>query len=140
MSGFSAITALTASQKKRINKKLSAKAQLNVSCILYFFSMLILSIANEPGQLFIPLVLFGLAHGMLIPGIQTLLVGFASIDERAGFMSINSLVLRFGQTIGPLFIGLFYALGGVGIAFIGGALVALIMLVVSVFMVKINKN
>lgn len=137
MSGFSAITALTASQKKRIDKRLSTKLQLNISFILYFISMLTLSFANENWHLIFPLVLFGLAHGMLIPGIQTLLVGFAPLNERAGFMSINSLVLRFGQTIGPLFIGLFYALGGVGIAFIGGALVALLMLVVSVFMVKI---
>lgn len=137
MSGFSAITALTASQKKRINKIFSTKYQLNISFILYFVSMLILSIANQKWHLYIPLVLFGLAHGMLIPGIQTLLVGFAPLNERAGFMSINSTVLRLGQTGGPIFIGLFYAIGGVGIAFIGGAIVALIMLVVSIFMVKV---
>lgn len=137
MSAFSVITAFTAAQKKRINKKLAVKSQLNISFILYFFSMLILSFANQWWHLIVPLVTFGLAHGLLIPSIQTLLVGFAPLNERAGFMSINSLVLRFGQTIGPLFIGIFYAFGGVGIAFIGGALVALIMLVISVFMMKI---
>lgn len=137
MSGFSVITALTASQKKRINNWISAKHQLNISFILYFVSMLILSFAYEKWHLFAPLILFGLAHGILIPGTQTLLVGYAPLNERAGFMSINSLVLRFGQTTGPLFIGLFYAFGGVGIAFIGGAIVALIMLVISIFMVNI---
>ena len=137
MSGFSVITAFTASQKKQIDKRLSSKSQLNISFILYFISMLLLSFANEWWHLIIPLVTFGMAHGMLIPGIQTLLVGFAPLNERAGFMSINSLVLRFGQTIGPLFIGIFYAFGGVGITFIGGALVALIMLLISIFMVKI---
>ncbi len=74
---------------------------------------------------------------MLIPNIQTLLVGFAPLNERAGFMSFNSLVLRFGQTIGPLFIGIFYAFGGTGTSFLGGALIALIMLLTSVFMVKV---
>ncbi len=137
MSGFSVITALTASQKKRINKIFSAKYQLNISFVLYFISMLVLSVANQKWQLYIPLVLFGMAHGMLIPGIQTLLVGFAPLNERAGFMSINSTVLRLGQTGGPVFIGIFYALGGVGIAFIGGAIVALVMLVISIFMVKV---
>ena len=74
---------------------------------------------------------------MLIPGIQTLLVGFAPLSERAGFMSINSMVLRVGQTTGPLIIGLFYLLGGVSIAFVGGAIVAVLMLIVSISMVKV---
>ncbi len=51
-------------------------------------------------------------------------------------MSINSMVLRLGQTVGPIFIGLFYLLGGVSIAFIGGAAVALFMLLISILMVK----
>ena len=99
--------------------------------------MLLLSFANEWWHLITPLITFGIAHGMLIPGIQTLLVGFAPLHERAGFMSINSMVLRIGQTTGPLFIGLFYSFGGIEIAFIGGALVALVMLIISFFMVKI---
>jgi 4-hydroxybenzoate polyprenyltransferase len=140
LSAFSIITAFTASQKKRINKRVTVKYQLNISFILYLVSMLILSFANEWWHLIVPLFAFGLAHGILIPTIQTLLVGFAPLNERAGFMSINSLVLRLGQTTGPLFIGLFYALGGVGIAFIGGSIVALIMLIISVYMVKVKNN
>jgi MFS transporter, ACDE family, multidrug resistance protein len=135
--GFSIITAITSSQIKRIHRIISPKTQLTVSFILYIISMLVLSVANSRWQLIFPLVTFGMAHGMLIPGIQTLLVGFAPLSERAGFMSINGMVLRIGQTIGPLFIGIFYAFGGVGIAFIGGALAALIMLIISFFMVKI---
>ncbi|NQU51798.1 MAG: MFS transporter [Bacteroidetes bacterium] len=135
--GFSIITAITSSQIKWINRKIKPKKQLTISFILYIISMLVLSVANTKWQLIIPLATFGMAHGMLFPGIQTLLVGFAPLSERAGFMSIYSMVLRLGQTIGPLFIGIFYAFGGVGIAFIGGAAVALIMLVVSVYMVKI---
>ncbi len=137
MSGFSIITAITASRKKQIDRNISVKTQLNLSFILYIISMIILSFANSWWQLIIPLITFGIAHGMLIPGIQTLLVGFASLNERAGFMSINSMVLRLGQTVGPIFIGLFYALGGIDIAFIGGAMVALVMLLISFFMVKI---
>ena len=137
MSAFSFITAITASQKSKINRQFSSKKQLNFSFIMYFVSMLLLSFVSEWWHLALPLVTFGLAHGILIPEIHTLLVGFTPLSERAGFMSINSLVLRFGQTIGPLFIGIFYALGGVGIAFIGGAIIALIMLTVSFFMVKL---
>ena len=137
MSGFSIVTAITSLQLKRINRILKPKAQLQIGFALYFVSMLLLSFASELWQLLFPVVTFGMAHGMIIPGVQTLLVGFAPITERAGFMSINSMVLRLGQTTGPIIIGIFYALGGTGIAFIGGAIVAVIMLIISFIMLKL---
>lgn len=138
MSGFSVVTAITSSQLKVINRFLKPKKQLTVSFILYMISMLILSFAGNWWVLIIPLVTFGLGHGMLIPGIQTLLVGFAPLNERAGFMSINGMVLRLGQTLGPLFIGVFYAIGGTSSAFLGGAVVAAAMIFISIFMVKLK--
>ena len=137
MSGFSVITAITSSQKRHINRTLSVKIQIYISLFLYMFAMLIISASHQWWQLFFPLVAFGLAQGMLMPEVQTLLVGFAPLNERAGFMSVNSMVLCIGQSIGPLFIGLFYALGGVAIAFVGGAAVAVVMLLVTIFMVKV---
>jgi predicted MFS family arabinose efflux permease len=137
MSGFSIITAITASQKKHINRHLGVKPQIYISLVLYMVTMLLISASHQWWQLFFPLVAFGLAQGMLMPEVQTLLVGFAPLNERAGFMSINSMVLRLGQSVGPIFIGLFYALGGVGTAFIGGATVAVVMLLVAFFMVKV---
>jgi len=137
MSGFSVVTAITSSQLKVINRYLKPKKQLTISFILYFVSMILLSFTGNWWLLIIPLITFGMGHGMLIPGIQTLLVGFAPLNERAGFMSINGMVLRLGQTLGPLFIGLFYAIGGTGVAFLGGAMVAVAMIVVSIFMVKL---
>ena len=137
MSGFSVVTAITSSQLKNINRLLKPKMQLYISFLLYMTSMLLLAFANQWWQLLLPIIAFGLAHGMIIPGIQTLLVGFAPISERAGFMSINGMVLRIGQTIGPVFIGLFYSLGNTGTAFLGGALVAISMLVITFLLVKL---
>jgi len=137
MSGFSVITAITSSQKRHINRILSVKKQIYISLFLYMVAMLLISASHQWWQLFFPLVAFGLAQGMLMPEVQTLLVGFAPLNERAGFMSVNSMVLRLGQSVGPLFIGLFYALGGVATAFVGGAAVAVVMLLVAIFMVKV---
>lgn len=136
MSAFSVVTAITSSQLKRINQLLKPKAQLQIGFGLYMISMILLSFAGEWWQLLFPVITFGIAHGMIIPGVQTLLVGFAPISERAGFMSINGMVLRIGQTTGPIIIGIFYALDGIGTAFIGGAVVALLMLIISFTMLK----
>jgi ACDE family multidrug resistance protein len=136
ISGVSIFTALTASMKKQIDKVLHVKMQLNISFVLYLTSMLVLAFANEYWLLFIPLITFGIGNGMLIPGIQTLLVSSAPLNQRAGFMSINGMVLRIGQTFGPVIIGVFYTLGGLQTAYIGGAIATVLMLVVSFFMLK----
>lgn len=138
MSAFSLVTATTSSQLKKINRRIKTGNQIYISIVLYMISMTVIAFAREWWQLIIPLITFGIGHGIMIPAIQTQLVGFAPLSERAGFMSINSMVLRLGQTIGPLFIAIFYAVGGTGSAFLGGALVAFIMLIVSMTLVKLN--
>ena len=138
MSGFSFVTATTSSQLRKINRRIKTGNQIYISIVLYMISMTVIAFAREWWQLIIPLITFGIGHGIMIPAIQTQLVGFAPLSERAGFMSINSMVLRLGQTIGPLFIAIFYAVGGTGSAFLGGTLVAFIMLIVSMTLVKLN--
>ena len=140
MSGISVVTAIVASQIKKINRKIKPKTQLNISFMLYLAAMVMFAFVNDWWQLFIPIIAFGLGHGMIIPGIQTLLVGFAPLNERAGFMSINNMVLRIGQTAGPIIIGLFYATGGTKFSFLGGAIVSLFMLLISLTMVNLKKQ
>jgi len=140
MSGFSVVTAITSSQLKNINRWLKPRTQLIFSFSFYLITMAIMSFASSWVVLFIPLITFGLGHGMAIPGIQNLLVGFAPMKERAAFMSINSMVLRLGQTIGPVFIGFFYGLGGISTAFIAGAGVALTMILLAVFFIQLKPD
>ena len=140
MSVMSLVTAATASQLSRLNKLLKPKYLLITGSSLYLLSMLMLIFASCWTMVFASVVLFGLGHGILIPSIQNLLVGFASIKERAAFMSFNSMVLRIGQTLGPLVIGIFYAMGNLNGSFGAGALVALIMIIVIAAMVKGAKQ
>ncbi|GET19857.1 MFS transporter [Prolixibacter denitrificans] len=140
MSGFSVVTAITSSQLKNINRWLKPRTQLIFSFSFYLVTMVVMSFASSWFVLFIPLITFGLGHGMAIPGIQNLLVGFAPMKERAAFMSINSMVLRLGQTIGPVFIGFFYGLGGISTAFIAGAGVALTMILLAVFFIRLKTD
>jgi MFS family permease len=131
------VTAITSSQLARIQRKLRTIQIFKLGFVLYGLSMLTIPIVSEWWHLAFPLVCFGLAHGMLIPSIPNVLVTFAPISERAGFMSINGMILRIGQTVGPVFIGLFYLMGGINFAFIGGAIVALCMFLIAVYMIKL---
>lgn len=136
MSVMSLVTAATSSQLGRVNKRFQSKTILLFGASFYFLSMLSLLFSQSWMHVIVSIAIFGLGHGLLIPSIQNLLVGFASIKERAAFMSVNSMVLRIGQTIGPLFIGLFYVLGDLKGSFLAGAVVALVMVGVIAGMVR----
>lgn len=139
MSIMSLVTAATSSQLGRINKRFQSKTILLFGASFYFLSMLSLLISQSWIQVVVSVIVFGLGHGLLIPSIQNLLVGFASIKERAAFMSVNSMVLRIGQTIGPLLIGVFYAIGSLQATFIAGAVVAMVMFGVIAGMVRVQN-
>ena len=138
MSLMSLVTATTSSQLGRINKRFKSKSILLAGVGFYFLAMLALLFSFGWIQVGGAVVLFGLGHGLLIPSIQNLLVGFASIKERAAFMSFNSMVLRIGQTLGPLVIGIFYTIGSIRGAFAAGTAVAILMFLVVAGMVKLK--
>jgi ACDE family multidrug resistance protein len=136
MSVMSFTTAITSSQIGRISKKFHFRKILLFGVGFYILSMIL--IANSHTWLMIvpPLLLFGLGQGLFLPTVQTMLVGMAPLKERAAFMSLNSMVLRLGQTIGPLAIGIAYSFGGLTYAYYGGALVAVMMLMIIVVLVR----
>lgn len=141
MSIMSLVAAATSSQLGKINKRLPSKTILLLGAIFYFLSLIFLLFSHNWIQVVVSAMVFGLGHGLMIPSIQNLLVGFASIKERAAFMSVNSMVLRIGQTLGPLVIGIFYSLGSLNGSIGGGALVAGLMFLVVALMVKgANSN
>lgn len=136
MSVMSLITAIMSSQLGRLNRLLRARTLLLVGVCFYLLSMLSLLFANEWWQVAVSVIIFGLGHGLMVPSVQNILVGFTTIKERAAFMSFNSMVLRIGQTIGPLLIGVFFTIGGLQGSYIAGATVAIIMMMIIAGMIK----
>lgn len=139
MSVMSLVTASTSSQLGRINKLLSSKSVLLFGAVFYFLSMLSLVFSHSWLQVIVSVILFGFGHGLLIPSVQNMLVGFTTIKERGAFMSVNSMVLRVGQTLGPLVVGVFFIFGGFSGAFGSGALVALIMFITVWIMLTVTN-
>ena len=139
MSTMSITTAAVSSQLGRLTRAFNPKTLLTFSIACYFIALVILALASSWSFIISAVVIFGMAHGMIIPNVQTMLVGFATINERAIFMAFNSMVLRIGQTLGPLLIGLSYDLNGLRSTFFTGAGVAVIMYFISLILVKNKK-
>ena len=136
MSAMSVSTAITSFQIGKLTQKYLGRTLLKAAFILYAFSMILIPFVLSLWWLLFPLVLFGIAQGLNIPSLQTLLADLAPSENRAAFMSINGMVLRLGQTLGPLVMGLIFELWGISGVYFGGAFLAVIMFFLIVLMIK----
>ena len=105
LSAMSLATAAISFQLGRLSKVIREPYLILIAFILYGLVMLLIPYMQEFWLLLIPSVIFGLAQGINIPSILSLLASLAPLQYRAAFMSVNGMVLRIGQSVGPLIIG-----------------------------------
>lgn len=127
MSTFAISNGVTAYQLERLSRRYSERFLIKVGFMLYVIVLIVIPLAPNIWTLLIPTLLSGAANGINIPSILSLLAESAPIKNRAVFMSINGMILRVGQTVGPLFVGLFYGIGGMDFAFLATSVFVLIM-------------
>ena len=130
MAGVSLIAAFTSSQLGKIIKLFSKKIILKISFILYALALSIIPLISQPWLFFIPVIIFGIAHGMNIPVIQALFAEAAPLKYRATFMSVSGMTFRVGQTLGPLLMGMVISIWGIGGAFYAGAGLSIVMFII----------
>ena len=118
------------------DKIYSDKRLLIISFSLYFLSMIIIPQLTNVYLLFLPILFFGAAIGINMPVIQIMLAELAPVNVRAAIMSINGMVLRLGQTLGPVVIGAVFDAFGFAWAFYAGAFVAVMMLLCTIIMIR----
>ncbi|KPK89037.1 MFS transporter [bacterium SM23_31] len=129
MSTMSAATAVTSWQLGRLASIFPERALLKISFLIYGAALTVFPLVNNLWFLLIPTVIYGVANGVNIPCAITLLSGLAPIEYRAAFMSTNGMVLRLGQTLGPMLMGVMFALGGINYAFFSGTALAVTMFI-----------
>lgn len=129
MSVMSVVTAIISSQLGKLTAKFGHKKLLIISFIFYSIALITLIFINRIEIVVISMIIYGIGQGLNIPSIQTLLTSIASLEYRAAFMSMNGMVLRVGQTLGPLVMGLFFVIGNISAVFLAGSLLALLMIV-----------
>jgi ACDE family multidrug resistance protein len=136
ISSMSVTTAIASSLTGYLNRRFTPRNLLFVSYSFYIIAMSMIPFAHHIIFVVLASLLAGFSHGISMPNVQTLLVGMAPITERAAFMSLNSMILRTGQTFGPLFMGFWYSLAGTEATFFAAAGIALVMLLITYLVVK----
>ena len=128
MSTMSLSTAITSSQLDKLISRFTIKQLLLFAFILFFISLILLPVISNKYLIIFPIAIFGAALGLTVPNMHTLLAELTPKKHRAIMMSINGMVLRGGQTLGPVIIGFVYASFHLTATFFAGALMALLVL------------
>lgn len=127
VSATSVSTAVAAFWIGALTKRFGSQSLVRFSFLLYAISLAGMPLASSLPILSIPIVVFGAANGINIPSFLTILTGFAPLEHRAAFMSLNGMVLRLGQTLGPILAGVVVAMVGIEGSFYAGAALALVV-------------
>ncbi len=117
-------TALGSTQVGRLSSYFSEKTLIWTSFVLYAVALCLVPLMPSIGLLLVPTVLFGLAQSLNLPNAFSLLTDAAPQENRGVFISINSTMLRLGQTLGPLVMAAAMPLGLGGAYFAAAALAA----------------
>ncbi|MBU1096659.1 MAG: MFS transporter [Bacteroidetes bacterium] len=126
MSTMSIVTGITSSQLGRLTDRYSKKTLLKISFLLYTIALVLFPQIETIWLLIIPTAIFGSAQGINIPSVQILLTEIAPLEHRAAFMSFNGMVLRLGQTLGPLIMGGMFIFIGIDATFYTGGVIAIL--------------
>jgi ACDE family multidrug resistance protein len=135
-SSMSLSNALLASQAGRLGRMYGERNVLRTSFILFAFALILVPLMPRLALLLLPTLVYGCAQGMNIPATQALLSDLAPEENRAVFMSLNGMVLRLGQTIGPLLMGSIYVALGPEAPFYAGALLGLALFALLPFLIR----
>jgi len=132
MSVASLSNAVTASQLGRIHKWMSMNTILKISFTVTALSMFLIPFMSNLWLLLIPVIFSGIANGATLPSIQTSVAEIAPLEYRGAIMSLNNMMLRLGQTLGPPVIGIAYVYGGINATFFAAAGISIMVPIVTI--------
>ena len=122
--------AVTSSRAGWLSARFSRRFLVTAAFALYGSALLFLLRAPGCCGMLIPAALFGMGQGVNIPNLLTALTDRAPEGNRAVVLSLNSLSLRLGQTLGPPLFGAIFASRGIEAVFTAGAVLAAAMALV----------
>jgi predicted MFS family arabinose efflux permease len=141
ISASSYFTFLASSQMGRLSGSAAVKGRILRSAFtLYLLAMLAVPFVWEGLIAVVPVALFGAGMGLNAPIRISLLGALAPMDRRAAIMSVNNMVLRLGQTLSPVLMGMLVAGMGLDSVYFAGAALACAMILLVTRAVEENGD
>ena len=127
------VSGLAASQLNRLSRIFPMRYLIAFGFIAYLGAFIAIPYMDGLFGVIAWLLLIGLGLGLNLPAIFHLLTDIAPMQQRGAFMSVNSMAIRAGQTVGPVFAGLLFGLWGLSWVFWAGAILAFLFLLTFMF-------
>jgi ACDE family multidrug resistance protein len=121
------VTATTSAIVGRLSRRFTSVTLIMAGFVIYSVSLVIIPAVPNIWLFLLPVVVFGIAHGLILPSENVIAASVAPTENRAGFMAINSTMRTVGMTIAPLVVGLAFTLTGLDFTFIACGILALII-------------
>jgi len=118
---------LVATQLGRLSMTIPKERLIQGSLLINAVALVLMPWAPAPWGVGAASLLSGVAQGLNQPALQTRLTELASDASRGIILSLNGMVLRLGQAVGPLLLGSMLALGGLSALFYAAAGIALLV-------------
>ena len=133
MAATSLATGMASWQLGRLAARFGERRLVVAGFVCYLLAIVGIPLAGSAWLLIFPLLLFGVANGINIPSIISILTGAASAQNRAALLSVHAMLLRLGQTLGPVLVGVaFKSLGLTAVFYTSAALAGAMLVVLAV--------
>jgi len=129
-------TAVSAAKIGSLIEKMSETTILKIGYILIALSLMSIPFVTSIWLFVIPMILLGTGMGINTPCIMSMLTTLAPFEYRASFLSVNTMMLRMGQTLGPLVMGIIFGMFGFEGVFFTGSVIALFMIGVTIVFLR----
>jgi ACDE family multidrug resistance protein len=136
MTSTSLSSALTSAQLERLSKIVSERTLILIGLCMYLASALLIPLSMNLWFVLLPTLLFGIGNGINIPSIVSFLSRLAPRGHRAAVLSVNGMVIRLGQTLGPIIMGAVFAFWGINAVFLVGAAIAAALIIFSAALIR----
>ena len=136
MAVSSVATALCSSQLGILTNRFRNTIVLQTSFCLFFLGMAVIPLLSNFWAFVIPTALVGAAMGLSAPLRISILTGLAPIENRAGLMAVNAIMLRLGQTIAPVAMGIVLVALNIDAVYWLGAIVAVVMIFLTWWLIR----
>lgn len=127
LAAASVSSGLIATQLGRLATAFSLQRLIQGSLLIDATALALMPLAPGAGGVGATALLFGVAQGLNQPALQTCLTELSSDASRGMILSVNGMILRLGQAIGPLLLGGALVVGDIGTVFYAAAGVALLV-------------
>jgi ACDE family multidrug resistance protein len=139
-SGGSLAMAISSSQVGRFNRRFDTGTLIKMAFILCMAGAVIVPFIPSLSLLVVPAVMVNFAVGIVLPCLQSSVSQKAPPEYRAAVMSINSTVIRIGQTLGPMVMTLAYVGFGYTAVYFSASFLALLVVVSSAVSGRIMRR